>query len=160
MDPNIKVLSATDPSDVSAACAAAGLTDVELAELRTAALAAREKAYCPYSKFRVGAALLTSGASGSVVVTGANVENASYPVGTCAERVAFGRAVVDGHRSFRAVAVATDLSGPCSPCGMCRQLYVFFSPPYFSSFFLGGGGCRLACCAPSPLPRRICTSFF
>lgn len=50
------------------------------------------------------------------------MENASYPVGTCAERVAFGKAVTEGHRKFKVVAVATDISPPASPCGMCRQL--------------------------------------
>jgi cytidine deaminase len=56
-------------------------------------------------------------------VDGANVENASYPVGTCAERVAFGKAVTEGKlNGFKAVAVATDISPPASPCGMCRQL--------------------------------------
>jgi cytidine deaminase len=57
-----------------------------------------------------------------VYVPGANVENASYPVGTCAERVAFGTAVTSGIKKFRAIAVATDISPPASPCGMCRQL--------------------------------------
>jgi cytidine deaminase len=55
-------------------------------------------------------------------IDGANVENAAYPVGTCAERVAFGKAVTEGHKKFKAVAVATDISPPASPCGMCRQL--------------------------------------
>jgi len=55
-------------------------------------------------------------------VDGANVENASYPVGTCAERVALGTAVVGGRRKFKALAVSTDISPPASPCGMCRQL--------------------------------------
>ncbi|RMX79806.1 hypothetical protein D0869_08027, partial [Hortaea werneckii] len=75
----------------------------------------------PYSHFRVGCAILLS--SGEVV-RGANVENAAYPVGTCAERVTIGTAVTQ-HRAkkgdFRAIAVATDISPPASPCGMCRQ---------------------------------------
>ncbi|CAD0031834.1 unnamed protein product, partial [Aureobasidium pullulans] len=74
----------------------------------------------PYSKFRVGASLLlTSGQ----IIRGANVENAAYPVGTCAERTALGTAVVEGARrgDIRALAVATDISPPASPCGMCRQ---------------------------------------
>lgn len=128
--PKIRVQSSSNAADVQATCASAGLTAAEFASLRDASAAAKERAYCPYSRFRVGAAVLTggsgagAGAGESVVVTGANVENASYPVGTCAERVAFGTAVVDGHRVFRAIAVATDLETPCSPCGMCRQLYV------------------------------------
>lgn len=120
-------LSSTSAAAVEQTCAAHGLTAAEFHALLGHAQAAKEAAYCPYSGFRVGAALLTAGgrgegAEGAEYVRGANVENASYPVTTCAERVAFGRAVVDGHRSFRAVAVATDAEGPASPCGMCRQL--------------------------------------
>lgn len=81
----------------------------------------------PYSLFRVGASLLlhdsTSSSEKRRIITGANVENAAYPVGTCAERVAMGTAVVSGHKlgDFKAVGVATDIEGFCSPCGMCRQ---------------------------------------
>jgi cytidine deaminase len=84
----------------------------------------------PYSLFRVGASLLlntsspTSPPSSTThIITGANVENAAYPVGTCAERVAMGTAVVAGHKlgSFKAVGVSTDIDDFCSPCGMCRQ---------------------------------------
>jgi cytidine deaminase len=78
----------------------------------------------PYSKFRVGCALLLNSQTGNAsTISGVNVENASYPVGTCAERVAFGTAVASGHGygSFKAIAVCTDLDEPCSPCGMCRQ---------------------------------------
>jgi len=65
------------------------------------------------------------------VIQGANIENASYPVGTCAERTALGTAIVAGHGygSFKAIAVATDLDEPCSPCGMCRQFIREFCPP-------------------------------
>ncbi|KKK12810.1 cytidine deaminase, partial [Aspergillus rambellii] len=98
----------------------------ELKTLSSKAIAAKDTAYCPYSNFRVGACILTQ--SGEFI-TGANVENASYPVGTCAERVAFGTAVVAGHKYFKAIAVATDIKPAASPCGMCRQLYVFLSLP-------------------------------
>lgn len=111
--------SSSSESDIAAACAAHGLSPAEFCALRDRACAAKAAAYCPYSRFRVGAALLTARGD---LVPGANVENASYPVTTCAERVAFGRAVTDGHRAFRAVAVASDISPPASPCGMCRQL--------------------------------------
>lgn len=116
--------SSASADDVSRACAAHGLTPAELAELRRRAVAAKATAYCPYSRFRVGAAVLTRG---GVYIAGANVENAAYPVGTCAERVALARAVTDagtGHLAagFKALAVATDISPPASPCGMCRQL--------------------------------------
>lgn len=82
----------------------------------------------PYSLFRVGASLLLNTSSPTApsathTIIGANVENAAYPVGTCAERVAMGTAVVAGHRlgSFKAVGVVTDIVDFCSPCGMCRQ---------------------------------------
>ncbi|KAK1148413.1 hypothetical protein N8T08_009416 [Aspergillus melleus] len=95
------------------------LSAEELQTLSSKAIAAKATAYCPYSQFRVGACILTQ--SGEYI-SGANVENAAYPVGTCAERVAFGTAVVAGHRAFKAIAVATDTKTAASPCGMCRQL--------------------------------------
>lgn len=113
------ILSGKDATQISETCRTFNLTAVEFSELRQRAAAAKATAYCPYSQFRVGATLL--GDDGSFV-SGANVENASYPVGTCAERVALGTAVVAGLRGFRALAVATDTSPPASPCGMCRQL--------------------------------------
>nr|POF26183.1 cytidine deaminase [Quercus suber] len=97
-----------------------GLSASEVQELSEACIEAKARAYCPYSEFRVGASILLS--SGTIV-QGANVENAAYPVGTCAERVAIGTAVVQGAKKgqFRAIAVATDISPAASPCGMCRQ---------------------------------------
>ena len=80
------------------------------------AIAAREQAYAPYSGYRVGAALLTR--SGRVY-TGCNVENAVYPLCTCAERTAVVKAVSEGEREFVALAVVTENGG--SPCGSCRQ---------------------------------------
>ncbi|OAQ72301.1 cytidine deaminase [Pochonia chlamydosporia 170] len=106
-------------ASIAETCQKHALTESQFTALRAKAVAAKETAYCPYSKFRVGAAVL--GADDSIT-TGANVENASYPVGTCAERVAFGKAVTEGGvRAFKAVAVATDVCPPASPCGMCRQ---------------------------------------
>ena len=87
-------------------------------DLIEAARAARGHAYAPYSKFAVGAALLTS--SGDVI-TGANVENASYPVGMCAERTALFAAVATGHRAFDAIAIVGPEGVALSPCGACRQ---------------------------------------
>ncbi|KJZ73467.1 hypothetical protein HIM_07023 [Hirsutella minnesotensis 3608] len=113
--------SSSSAPAIEATCAAHGLTVDEFHRLREAAIEAKATAYCPYSRFRVGAAVLATAASGGRLTTGANVENASYPVGTCAERVALGRAVVEGAREFRAIAVATDIAPPASPCGMCRQ---------------------------------------
>jgi cytidine deaminase len=80
------------------------------------ALEARELAYAPYSSYKVGAALL--GKSGRVY-TGCNVENAVYPLATCAERTAIVKAVSEGEQEFVALAVATENGG--SPCGSCRQ---------------------------------------
>jgi len=87
-------------------------------ELLGAARAARQHAYAPYSNFTVGAALLSK--SGDVI-TGANVENASYPVGMCAERTALFAAVAQGHRDFDAIAIVGPQGVLLTPCGACRQ---------------------------------------
>ncbi|XP_019942223.1 cytidine deaminase b isoform X2 [Paralichthys olivaceus] len=80
---------------------------------------AKIHAYCPYSKFRVGAALLTVD---NRVFTGCNVENACYNLGVCAERNTMSKAVSEGYRSFKAIAVASDMNDQfISPCGGCRQ---------------------------------------
>lgn len=114
-----EVLDTSSESQTAETARKYGLTSEEVKELERRATAAKATAYCPYSKFRVGATLLSNDAK---YTDGANVENASYPVGTCAERVAFGKAITKGIRGFKAVAVATDIEAPCSPCGMCRQL--------------------------------------
>ncbi|KAI2635271.1 cytidine deaminase [Xylaria nigripes] len=113
-----QLLSSADPAAVESTCREYNLTAAEFSTLQTRCTNAKATAYCPYSQFRVGASLISSA---DAYFDGANVENASYPVGTCAERVAFAKAVTEGHRSIRAVAVATDISPPASPCGMCRQ---------------------------------------
>ncbi|XP_037108677.1 cytidine deaminase b [Syngnathus acus] len=80
---------------------------------------AKKQAYCPYSKFRVGAALLTVD---NCLFTGCNVENACYNLGVCAERNAISKAVSEGYTAFKAIAIASDLSDQfISPCGGCRQ---------------------------------------
>lgn len=93
-------------------------------ELIAQAMSVRERAYAPYSKYRVGAALL--GKSGRVY-TGCNVENASYGLTVCAERNAIFKAVSEGERDFEAIAVVTANAG--SPCGACRQVLVEFLSP-------------------------------
>ncbi len=93
--------------------------------LRERAFAAMERAYAPYSRFRVGAALL--GTDGSIA-EGCNVENASYPVGMCAERTAVAAAVARGVRTFSTIVIATEADEPTPPCGMCRQFLEEFSP--------------------------------
>ena len=97
------------------------VTDLDLVDL---ARQAREQAYARYSSFPVGAALL--GRSGRVF-TGCNVENASYPLTTCAERTAVTKAVSEGEREFEAIAVVTATGA--TPCGACRQILHEFSGP-------------------------------
>lgn len=96
---------------------------IDVAALAAAAQAARSRAYTPYSRYRVGAAVLCEDGE---VFTGCNIENAVYPLTCCAERVAMFNAVSSGRRSFRALAVATSNGG--SPCGSCRQVMHEFGP--------------------------------
>ncbi len=117
--------------------------------LSEAALEVRSRAYAPYSGFCVGAALLCAGGR---IYTGVNVENASYPVGLCAERGAFASAVAAGEREFIAIAITGGKAGQdperCMPCGMCRQfmaelcgdefeVLTVYSPERYESITLG-----------------------
>ena len=86
-------------------------------QLIFAALEARKQSIATYSKFQVGAALMTVDGE---IITGANIESASYGLSCCAERVALFKALTDGHRNFQALAVASP--GRAAPCGACRQL--------------------------------------
>ncbi|KAI9651010.1 hypothetical protein NHQ30_001047 [Ciborinia camelliae] len=117
--PQPTLLQSSSTSDVESSCQTFDITPKQFATLHSRSVSAKSTAYCPYSNFQVGATILTHEGS---FIDGANVENAAYPVGTCAERVAFGKAVTEGHKRFKAVAVATNISPPASPCGMCRQL--------------------------------------
>lgn len=92
-------------------------------ELIDAAIRAREKAYVPYSKFKVGAAVLTKS---GIIVSGCNVENASYGLSNCAERTAIFKAVSEGEQDFSVIAVAADTERPVAPCGACRQVIAEF----------------------------------
>jgi cytidine deaminase len=88
-------------------------------QLVEAALQARLKAFAPYSNYKVGAALLTG--SGKIY-TGCNVENATYGLSVCAERVALLKAISEGERHFTRIAVSSESDPPATPCGSCRQL--------------------------------------
>lgn len=94
-----------------------------MGELGESALRAREQAYVPYSKFKVGAAV--KGKSGRVY-TGCNIENASFGLTNCAERTAIFKAISEGERELTAIAVVADTPEPCSPCGACRQVMAEF----------------------------------
>ena len=96
---------------------------MEIASLIQAAWEARANAYAPYSQFRVGAALL---ASDGRIFTGCNVENLSYGLTNCAERVAIQTAAASGVRHFEMIAVVADTDVPVSPCGACRQVMAEF----------------------------------
>ena len=89
------------------------------------ALKARENAYAPFSGFQVGAALLTEDGQ---VYTGVNIENSSYGATICAERTAFVKAISEGHRKFKALAVTAGDEQEALPCGICRQFMYEFSP--------------------------------
>lgn len=89
------------------------------ATLLDEARVARERAHAPYSGFRVGAALESAGGE---ILVGCNIENATYGLTICAERVALFRAVSDGHRDFSRIAIMADTAEPTPPCGSCRQL--------------------------------------
>lgn len=93
--------------------------------MKQSAKEASSKAYCRYSRFSVGAAVLTEGGE---IFSGCNVENASYGLSMCAERTAVFTAIAKGHKKIRAVAIYTPTDTPTSPCGACRQVINEFGP--------------------------------
>ena len=97
--------------------------DTDLIEL---AKEYREHAYVPYSKFKVGAVVVTETGK---VYGGCNIENSSYPLTNCAERTAIFKAVSEGETTLTALAVVADTEGPCAPCGACRQVIAEFHIP-------------------------------
>jgi cytidine deaminase len=127
------VLSSLQPS---------GLTRESIADLRRSARLAAENAYAPYSRFRVGAALLLDGPIRDEIVTGCNVENGSYRLTTCAEQNAIASAVaVFGPKlQIRAMAIVNLNDAASAPCGACRQTINEFSVPETWVFFPGEEG--------------------
>lgn len=101
------------------------MSDISDRDLLERAVAARERSYSPYSNYAVGAALL---ADSGVVYEGTNIENASYGLSICAERVATFKAVYAGERTFTRIAIAGAEGVRCSPCGACRQVLYEFAP--------------------------------
>jgi cytidine deaminase len=101
------------------------MAKINKTQLIAAAAKARERAVAPYSKFKVGAALLTARGE---IITGANVESVSYGLTCCAERVALFTALTRGKKNFTAVAVVARLPGGAMPCGACRQLLAEYAP--------------------------------
>jgi cytidine deaminase len=108
-----------DPKDAVGRDSGVGIRDSALDVLMNAARAVREHAHADYSGFKVGAALETADGT---IVTGCNIENATYGLTVCAERVAMFKALSEGHREFRRMVVVAPPEAPTPPCGACRQV--------------------------------------
>ena len=127
---------------------------MEARELLAMAYEARERSYAPYSRFKVGAALLTKGGK---VYQGCNIENAAYTPTNCAERTAFFKAVSEGEREFSSIAIVGGKEGAacdfCAPCGVCRQVMMEFCDPKDFQIILGSGEEEFkVCCLEELLP--------
>jgi cytidine deaminase len=121
-------------------------------DLRDVAAQARLRAYAPYSSFLVGAAL---GLKSGLVVSGCNVENISFGLTMCAERVCVGRAIDQGERTFEALAIVADTETPIVPCGACRQVLAEFAPELLiTSWTLGGDSQEFSLADLLPLPSQ------
>ena len=132
------------------------MVDPEVSEVSVDALLARaaealENAWSPYSGLRVGAALLCDDGT---VATGCNVENASYGLTICAERVAVAQAVASGRRAFRTIAIATEGERTVLPCGACRQVLAEFAPE-LSVVARSAGGALVEARLSELLPRAF-----
>jgi cytidine deaminase len=121
-------------------------------DLREVAIQARLRAYAPYSTFLVGAALqLKSG----LIISGCNVENISFGLTMCAERVCVGRAIDQGERNFAALAIVADTQSPIVPCGACRQVLAEFAPTLLiTSWTLTGDSQEFSLADLLPLPSQ------
>ena len=117
-----------------------GLSPETVEKLFIQASIARERSYCPYSNFAVGAAILT--ADGSIVL-GCNVENGSYGATVCAERTAIVTAVCQGYTEFEAFGIIADYYKPIPPCGLCRQVVSEFSGRKVIVMFNTKGECQI-----------------
>ena len=121
-------------------------------DLQEVAAEARLRAYAPYSHFLVGAALRL--ASGEVV-SGCNVENLSFGLTMCAERVCVGKAIAQGEKLFQALAIVADTEAPIVPCGACRQVLAEFAPALvITSWTLAGRSQEFSLTDLLPLPKQ------
>jgi len=125
-------------------------------ELLEAAQEAHLQAYCPYSHYRVGAAIRTT--SGSVVA-GCNVENAAYPLGSCAEAGAIAAMVAAGERAIAEIVVVTDGDEPGTPCGGCRQRIREFAGPDVVVHSVAGSGATWSTTVAELLPHSFGPEF-
>jgi cytidine deaminase len=124
-------------------------------DLIAAARRAREFAHAGYSHFKVGAALETADGT---VITGCNIENATYGLTVCAERVAMFKALSEGHRQFRRIAIVADTANPTPPCGACRQILWEFAGDLdviLANLTQEAGRHRLRDLLPLPFDNRL-----
>jgi len=124
-------------------------------DLIASARKAREFAHAEYSHFKVGAALETAD---GIVITGCNIENATYGLTVCAERVAMFKALSEGHRQFRRIAIVADTANPTPPCGACRQILWEFAGDLdviLANLTQEAGRHRLRDLLPLPFDNRL-----